>query len=223
MDTLQSPLVPPFHYMFDASAQSVGVGAPMSSGKYPGGTIQQSQYFSGLKQFKPAPGRGFVYGPSGNWGQHHYYKYTPVKQHSGASGILNQMDTQNAYAYKVANLGRLGAVDPQLPRGGSVMRVVGVADETATDDRTYDSGYNWQQGAGGAQQVIDARPQGDVGRPDLPGIPPPAGGGGGGGGGGDDAPNQPPFPRPPQPPLPMAVKVPVGQLVGNFIKKLTGR
>lgn len=155
--------------MFDASAHALGTGAPMSVSKYPGS--QPEQYSSGYRQFKPVPGRGYVYGPSGNWGNKHYYKYTPIKQHDGASGVLSQIEQPNAYKYKVANLGRLGSVDPQLPRGGSIMRIVGTGggDGDEGDMRAFDSSYDWSNSGGGNQKgPMDLRPQTDVGRGDLP-------------------------------------------------------
>jgi len=166
MDT-QTGQPPPFHYMFDANAHGLGAGAQMEVSKYPGGSIQQ--YMSGYRQFKPVPGRGFVYGPSGNWGNRHYYKYTPIKQNAGASGVLSQIAQPNAYKYKVANLGRLGRVDPQLPRGGSIMRVVGVAGNGSEDMRAFDSSYGWSNR--GQPGPADVREQTDVGRADLPGVP----------------------------------------------------
>jgi hypothetical protein len=193
MDT-QTGQPPPFHFMFDANAHGLGAGAQMEVSKYPGGSIQQESYRAGYRQFKPVPGRGFVYGPSGNWGNRHYYKYTPIKQNAGASGVLSQIAQPNAYKYKVANLGRLGRVDPQLPRGGSIMRVVGVAGgaEDEGDQRAFDSNYDWRNG--GAQGPSDVRKPTDVGRPDFAGFdddeaPPPydfkggPGGPGGPGGG----------------------------------------
>jgi len=167
---IQSAQPPPFHYMFEANAHGLGAGAQMEVSKYPGGSIQQEQYRSGAKQFRPVPGRGYVYGPSGNWGNRHYYKYTPIKQNGGASGILSQIAQPNAYKYKVANLGRLGRVDPQLPRGGSIMRIVGNAGDGSEDMRSFDSGYDWRNG--GQPGPPDLRPPADVGRPDLPGVPP---------------------------------------------------
>lgn len=173
---VQSGVPPPFHYMFDASTHNVGAGAPMEVSKYPGGTIQTQSYVSGYRQFQPVPGRGTYYGPSGNWGQKHYYKYTPIKQHSGAAGVLNQMETPNAYKYKVANLGRLGYVDPQLPRGGNVMRIVQILDEDQLDNSGTVSPYG-----GRASMYGGVKPQapGEVkavqtepGRADLPGLPP---------------------------------------------------
>lgn len=166
---IQTGQPPPFHFMFDASAHALGTGAPMSVSKYPGS--QPEQYSSGYRQFKPVPGRGYVYGPSGNWGNKHYYKYTPIKQHDGASGVLSQIEQPNAYKYKVANLGRLGSVDPQLPRGGSIMRIVGTGggDGDEGDMRAFDSSYDWSNSGGGNQKgPMDLRPQTDVGRGDLP-------------------------------------------------------
>lgn len=164
MDT-QTAQPPPFHYMFDASSHALGTGAPMSVSKYPG--AQPEQYRSGYRQFKTVPGRGYVYGPSGNWGGKHYYKYTPIKQHSGASGVLSQIEQPNAYKYKVANLGRLGRIDPQLPRGGSIMRIVGTGGgDDEGDMRAFDSNYDWRNS--GQLGPLDLRPATDVGRGDLP-------------------------------------------------------
>lgn len=163
----QSAQPPPFHFMFDANAHGLGAGAQMEVSKYPGGSIQQEQYSSGYRQFKPVPGRGYVYGPSGNWGQRHYYHYTPIKQHDGASGVLSQIAQPNAYKYKVANLGRLGRVDPQLPRGGSIIRVVGRAGgDDEGDLRAFDSSYDWRNS--GQPGPLEVRQRTDVGRADLP-------------------------------------------------------
>jgi hypothetical protein len=173
MDAIQTAQPPALHLMFDTTTSGIGDGANVQFKKYPGGTIQQTRYLSGRKQFKPVPGRGLLYGPRGNHGNRRYYKYTPYKQSGGASGMLNQIDTPNAYSYKAANLGRLGYVDPQLPRGGSIMRVVGSVQEegamqtTGPDARTYDSNYNWRGGDG---PVMGPQPKPEPGRADLPGI-----------------------------------------------------
>lgn len=168
---VQSAQPPPYHFMFDANAHGLGAGAQMEVSKYPGGSIQQEQYRSGYRQFKPVPGRAYVYGPSGNWGNRHYYKYTPIKQNAGASGVLSQIAQPNAYKYKVANLGRMGRVDPQLPRGGSIMRVVGVGGgDDEGDMRAFDSSYDWRNS--GQPGPVDVRPATDVGRADLPVEPP---------------------------------------------------
>lgn len=164
---VQSAQPPPYHFMFDANAHGLGAGAQMEVSKYPGGSIQQEQYRSGYRQFKPVPGRAYVYGPRGNWGNRHYYKYTPIKQNAGASGVLSQIAQPNAYKYKVANLGRMGRVDPQLPRGGSIMRVVGVGGgDDEGDMRAFDSSYDWRNS--GQPGPVDVRPATDVGRADLP-------------------------------------------------------
>lgn len=181
---IQTAVPPPYHQMFDASASSVGMGMNMQASRYPGGVTQTTSYQAGFKQFRPVVGKTYTYGPRGNWGNRHYYKYTPIKQHSGASGVLNQIGAPNAYSYKVANtVARLGVIDPQLPRGGNIMRIVGVANEDTMDDRAFDSSYDWRNSGGAALGPMDPRGPPDVGRPDLPGLKPDGGGGGGGGGG----------------------------------------
>lgn len=175
MDAIQSAQPPPLHLMFDTTTSGIGDGANVQFKRYPGGTIQQFQYLSGRKQFKPVPGRGLLYGPHGNHGNRRYYKYTPISQNGGAAGQLRQIQTPNAYQYKAANLGRIGYVDPQLPRGGSIMRVVGVVQEegpiqtTGPDARTYDSNYNWREGE---NPLMGPQPPPEPGRADLPGVPP---------------------------------------------------
>lgn len=164
MDVVQTAQPPPYHFMFDASSNALGAGGMMEVKKYPSAAAEK--YLSGFRQFKPVPGRALVYDARGNWGQKHYYKYTPIRQQDGASGVLQQIAQPNAYKYKVANLGRLGRVDPQLPRGGNIMRIVGVGGDD--DMRAFDSNYDWRNS--GQPGPADMRPKTDVGRADLPGI-----------------------------------------------------
>lgn len=172
MDVIQTATPPAYHYMFDANSNSLGGGAVMAVSKYP--RKSSEKYMSGFRQFKAAPGRGFVHDNSrANWGSRHYYKFTPIKQSGGASGILQQIEQPNAYKYKVANMKRLGPIDPQLPRGGSIMRVVSTGGDDDVDPRTYDSNYNWSgaQGSlneGVANESVPNAGREDIVRPELP-------------------------------------------------------
>lgn len=143
MDIIRADPVPLISTFFDATHNVIGdLPSGQNAIRIPADRLFRKQYCSGRKQYAHQLGSGQVYGPQGTWMRGQTVKYVPIKQISGSAGVMNQLSSQNAYEFKAANLARLGYVDPQLPRGGSVIRVVGEErdeDQQAFDDRAFNN------------------------------------------------------------------------------------
>ncbi len=134
---------------FVGSISTIGTACTNSgSQRYDPTGLLTYAYRSGLKQYKQLPGRSMIFGAKGTWGKVFEEKRIILKQISGASGIVQQASTPNAYFEKVNKLNRLGQIDPNLPRGGSVPRIVGGEQSGGEGDaRAYDTNYPWRGGA----------------------------------------------------------------------------
>lgn len=156
---------------FGTNPASVGGGIDNTFIKYNPENTFRIPYTSGHRQYKrQALGRAYVAKGGHTWGATGQSVRTLQPNHSAAAGVMRQFDTPSAYLYKVDQNLQFGKVDPHLPRGGSMMRVV--ATEASEDPRSYNSQYPWATGV--------VAPAGQPG----PAQGPPAGGFGGGGGGG---------------------------------------
>ena len=82
-------------------------------------------YRSGHKQFNPPIGRGMLFGPKGTHGATYTSRRTIIKQHMGPGGVVDQASNATAFFLKQQKVMNLGKTDPHLPRGGSIMRIVG--------------------------------------------------------------------------------------------------
>ena len=126
---------------FEGGTTGIGTGAGAQRfSRYPSDANFHRQYRPGAKMFWKLS-KGNYYGPKGTWGHTEMRKYAPIKQISGSAGYLSQKPgIKRSSDYNVmVNVGRV-VKDPFLPRGGSVMRVVGTENQEPEDSLTI--GYN---------------------------------------------------------------------------------
>lgn len=124
--------------LMSGSTSGIGGQSTESHGRYaPGGHFQ---YTPGSNRYN-VPCKYNIIEAEGTWGSTVLSKYNPVKQIGGHAGYLNQkpISRLNKTDMVAMNIGRT-AVEPFLPRGGNVMRVVGTdnsEEPIAFDTRTF--------------------------------------------------------------------------------------
>lgn len=132
---------------FQGSTSGIGGQSTETVSKYDSTFGFTFSYVPGSKRIHHKIG-GYRYnGPTGNWGHRILRKVNLRKQVQGAAGILsaNPMARIKNTKFISLNYG-LQRVDPFLPRGGNVPRVVDTSN--VEDPRSFYSDYNW----GNAQQ-----------------------------------------------------------------------
>ena len=140
--------------LFSGSTSGIGGQSTETVKKYDPTFGFSFTYVPGSKMFTKIGGYNYN-GPTGNWGQRTLTKVNLRKQVQGAAGYLSAdpMARIKHTKFITMNYG-LQVVDPFLPRGGSVPRVV---DTSNTEDpRAFYSDYNW----GNSPQYHD-KPGGD--------------------------------------------------------------
>lgn len=141
--------------------------APVARSKFSGSTSGiGGQSTETVKKYDPTYGFSFTYvpgskmftkiggytydGPTGNWGQRVLEKVNIRKQVQGAAGYLSMDPKARMKHTKFITLNYgIQSVNPLLPRGGSIPRVVDTSN--AEDPRAFYSDYNW----GNSQQFHD--------------------------------------------------------------------
>ena len=129
---------------FSGSTSGIGGQSTETVSKYDSTYGFMRRYTPGSKMFTKL-GRGLYNGPVGNWGHRTFQKINLVKQVGGVAGILsaNPLARIKNTKFIALNYGRQH-VDPQLPRGGSVPRVI---DTTNVENpKAFYSDYNWGSG-----------------------------------------------------------------------------
>lgn len=124
------------------STSGIGGQSTENVKKYDAIYTHHLRYKPGSKRFWKL-GHGNYYGPTGNWGHRVLTKVTPRRQVSGAAGILNTNPLARIKQTKFIsmNYGIVAKVDPQLPRGGNIPRVVDTSN--VEDPRAFYSDFNW--------------------------------------------------------------------------------
>lgn len=167
MDIINHGNLPPGFDHVGGTSQLGTLSSNYVAQRYDGAGINTFKYNAGLKQYTHLPGRTMIFGPKGTWGKVLEEKRIIVKQIDGASGTVKQASTPNAYFEKARKIQSLGYIIPNLPRGASVPRIVGM--ETGEgDNRAYDTNYPWATGMDLSSQQAPAEP----GRYDDPGALP---------------------------------------------------
>lgn len=137
----QPTAVPIPNSEFSGSTSGIGGQSTESVQKYDPTYGFSFLYVPGSKMFSKVG--GYTYnGPTGNWGRRMLQKVNLRKQVSGAAGYLaaDPLARTKHTKFITMNYG-LQEVNPFLPRGGSVPRVIGVSD--VEDPRAFYSDYNW--------------------------------------------------------------------------------
>lgn len=151
---------------FFNTPSNVGGGLDTTFIKYDPSNVFINEYKAGLKQYKSAGGRLIVHKGGHTWGNTGQTLTVLQPTHSGEAGVLQQFETPSAYLFKAEQNKQIGAVDPNLPRGGSMMRVVDT--ENTADPKSYNVNFPWASGgviapagkAGPAQGPGDGGPPG---------------------------------------------------------------
>ena len=151
---------------FFNTPSNVGGGLDTTFIKYDPSNVFINEYKAGLKQYKSAGGRLIVHKGGHTWGSTGQTLTVLQPTHGGEAGVLQQFETPSAYLFKAEQNKQIGVVDPNLPRGGSMMRVVDT--ENTADPRSYNVNFPWTSGgviapagkAGPAQGPGDGGPPG---------------------------------------------------------------
>ena len=138
-----APFKPQIFPVSELTGSTSGVGGMTSQsyGRYQAEPTHHFQYQPGSCRFK-IPGRGNVSEAKGTWGMAVYSKFNMIKQKSGISGYMNQhpISRPKKTQMVLANLGR-NPINPNLPRGGNVMRIFGT--EKSEDPQSFKSNFNY--------------------------------------------------------------------------------
>ncbi len=126
---------------FNGSTSGIGGQSTENVQKYDATFGFTLKYVPGSKMFAKIGGYNYN-GPTGNWGQRTLQKVNLRKQVSGAAGYLasNPLARIKHTKFITMNYGRQ-VVNPFLPRGGSVPRVIDTSN--VEDPRSFYSDYNW--------------------------------------------------------------------------------
>jgi hypothetical protein len=137
---------------FSGSTSGIGGQSTESVKKYDSTYGFMRRYTPGSKRFTKLGGYNY-FGPTGNWGHRVLQKINLVKQVSGIAGYLSADPLARVKHTKfiAMNYGRQ-RVDPLLPRGGSVPRVIDTSN--VEDPKSFYSDYNW----GNAPQPFHVQP-----------------------------------------------------------------
>lgn len=140
----QPTRIPIPNTQFSGSTSGIGGQSTETVYKYDPTYTHAFRYMPGSKRFTKL-GRGNYIGPTGNWGMRVLQKVNLRKQVSGSAGVLSADPKARLKPKKfiALNYGRQ-VVDPFLPRGGSIPRVVDTSN--VEDPRSYYSDFNWGNG-----------------------------------------------------------------------------